>query len=547
VIPAPKTRPHSPRPRVLQTAPLAAVVASLLALGLAGCGGAAGVDGTAACNGAGDAPTEVVADAGTDRLSILNNDAALGGLVTCPGADVPIEAAAANQKALLGGTKHVTPPAPGVKLTLVAEVDPPTVVGLPRFIGTGGTGANDLAAGGTFTGDGPVFYRVEIDAAPGGGAADTFRWSDDGGATWRDEGVAIGADPYLLGQGVTIQFGAETGHAAGDAWVFEAARLQATSVTMNGDHQVVSYAVAGAPHLGGIQVFQKFTKDPVLRSQVLFRDTEIHAADVAQGFVYGAGATEPGTFTDLAELERFKLEGSKLTLDQYARIGLPSFAATGVTRDERNVYATSGTTGGLSVLDPGTLATTTFYALDDARWVAVEKNQVAVARGGALGGNLAVYDEAAGALSAAGLLPFDGADTPEAKTTVEIKKGNAYIAAGRAGVRVISLATGAVRATLDPPVVAGLDPADVAANAVTVDNDLMFISFGGAGVYVAKAGCRFDELKDGDPLVLTVLGHLAFGDFASTNHVAYLGDHLFVASGLGGLKIVRVDRSAAKS
>jgi len=537
VIPAPQTRSHSPRPRGLRKASLrSASLAALLALGLAGCGGAAGVDGTTACNGAGDAPVEAVADATTDRLSILNNDAALGSLVTCPGADVPIE-----QKVLMGGGKHVTtPPSTGIKLTLVAEVDPPTVVGLPRFAGTG---ANDLAAGGTFTGDGPVFYRVEIDAVPGGAAADTFRWSDDGGATWRGEGVAIGTDPYMLGQGVTIAFGAETGHAAGDVWVFEAARLQATSVTMNGDHQVVSYAVAGAPHLGGIQVFQKFTKDPVLRSQVLFRDTEIHAADVAQGFVYGAGATEPGTFTDLAELERFKLEGSKLTLVDYARIGLPSFAATGVTRDERNVYVTSGTTGGLSVLAPGTLATTTFYSLDDARWVAVEKNKVAVARGGTLGGTLAVYDEAVGALSAAGQLPFEGADTPEAKTTVEIKKGNAYIAAGRAGVRVLALATGAVRATLEPPVVAGLDPADVAANAVTVDNDLMFISFGGAGVYVAKAGCRFDALGDGDPLELTILGHLAFGDFASTNHVAYLGNHLFVASGLGGLKIVRVDRS----
>lgn len=537
MIPAPQTRSHSPRPRDFRTASLAALLALVPALVLAGCGGAAGVDGTTACNGAGDAPAEVVADATTDRLSILNNDVALGGLVTCPGVDVPIE-----QKTLMGGSKHPTPPpSPGFKLTLVAEVDPPTVVGLPRFAGTG---VNDLGAGGTFTGDGPVYYRIEIDGTPGGAAADTFRWSDDGGATWRNEGVAIGADPYLLGQGVTIAFGAATGHAAGDVWVFEAARLQATSVTMNGDHQVVSYAVAGAPHLGGIQVFQKFTHDPVLRSQVLFRDTEIHAADVAQGFVYGAGATEPGTFTDLAELERFKLEGSKLTLADYARIGLPSFAATGVTRDERNVYATSGTTGGLSVLAPGSLATTAYLPLDDARWVTVEKDKVAVARGGAAGGTLAVYDEAAGALSAAGLLPFEGADTPEAKTTVEVRKGNAYIAAGRAGVRVISLASGAVRATLEPPVVAGLDPADVAANAVTVDNDLMFISFGGAGVYVAKAGCRFDALKDGDPLELTVLGHLAFGDFASTNHVAYLGDHLFVASGLGGLKIVRVDRSA---
>jgi hypothetical protein len=507
-----------------------------LALVLAGCGGASDPGLTTACDGAGDAPAEAVGDVSTDRLTITNNDVDLGGLVTCRDQDVAIEDTGASAKALLGGGKHTTPHTSfhGITLTLVAEVDPPTVVGLPRFIGSG---TDDLASGGTFTGDGPVFFRVEVD----GTAPDTFRWSDDGGATWREEGIPAGTDPYELEQGVQVAFGSDAGHTAGDAWVFEAARLQATSVAMNGDHQVVSYAVAGAPHLGGIQVFQKFTGDPVLRSQVIFRDTEIHAADVAQGSVYGVGATEPGTFTDLADLERFKLEGSKLTLDGYARVGLPSFAATGVTRDERNVYAVSGTTGGLSVLDPATLATNAFLPMDDARWVAVEKNKVAVARGGALGGTLAVLDEALGSLSGLVDLPFDGADVPESKTTVELKKGNAYIAAGRAGVRVINLATGLVRATLDPPDVPGLDPADVAANAVTVDNDLMFISFGGAGVYVAKAGCRFDALKDGDPLELTVLGHLQFGDFASTNHVAYLDDHLFVASGLGGLKIVRVD------
>jgi hypothetical protein len=533
VIPAPRIRP---RHRWLW--PPRAPLAGLLALALAGCGGAAGVDSTTACDGAGDAPAEVVADAATDRLTITNDDVALGGLVVCRDQEVAVEA-----KALMGGSKHgYTPPSYGFKLTLVAEVDPPTVVGLPRYAGTGGL--DDLAAGGTFTGDGPVFYRVEIDGAPGD-APDTFRWSDDGGLTWTEEGVPAGGT-HSLSRGVMIAFTADSGHTAGDAWVFEAARLQATSVAMHGSHQVVSYAVAGAPHLGAIQVFQKFTHDPVLRSQVIFRDTEIHAADVAQGFVYGAGATEPGTFTDLADLERFKLEGSKLTLDQYARVGLPSFAATGVTRDERNVYATSGATGGLSVLDPASLAATDYLPMDDARWVAVEKDKVAVARGGALGGTLAVLDEAVGALSGLTDLPFEGADTPEAKTTVELKKGNAYIAAGRAGVRVINATTGLVRATLDPPDVPGLDPADVAANAVTVDHDLMFISFGGAGVYVAKAGCRFDALLDGDPLELTVLGHLQFGDFTSTNHVAYLDDHLFVASGLGGLKIVRVDRSGGK-
>jgi len=196
VISAPHNRSHFRWVCASRTAPLA----GLLALVLAGCGGAAGVDGTTACDGAGDAPTEVVADATTDRLSITNNDVALGGLVVCRNEDVPVEDAAAAGKVLLGGGKHTTVPTSshGFTLTLVAEVDPPTVVGLPRFIGTG---TDDLIAGGAFTGDGPVFYRVEIDGVPGD-APDTFRWSDDGGLTWREAGLAAGTD---VGSGRTAR------------------------------------------------------------------------------------------------------------------------------------------------------------------------------------------------------------------------------------------------------------------------------------------------------------------------------------------------------
>jgi hypothetical protein len=495
---------------------------------LAGCGGAAG--GGAACLAPVDAAPDPTAAGADSHLAIVNDGASLSGLVTCVEEPVAVEAKALGK----GYDSYPDPEKSRLTLTLVSEVRPPAVVGTPRFVGSG---PDDLAAGGTFEGDATVAFVVEIDGA---GEPDTFRWSDDGGATWAAEGVAVGGEAQALSHGVTVTFGADTGHAAGDRWYLDAARLQATSVRMKGSEAVVSYAVAGAPHLGGILVFHKFTHDPVLTSGALFKDTDVHAVEVSNGIVYGAGAAEPGSFTDRAVLERIRLKGLYLEFDGYKRLGLPGFAATSVTRTGDTVYATSGTGGGLTAIADGDFSIETDVPLDDARWVDVEKKTVAVARGGSPGGTLSLLDGAQSDLPPIGDLPFDGADVPEAKTTVQLVGGKAYVAAGRAGLQVISLATGKVLAHLPAPTDTGLDPADVAANAVAEEGHLVFISFGGAGVYVAEAERPCTDPDDGKALALTILGRLRFGDFQSTNHVALHDGHLFVASGLGGLKIVRV-------
>ena len=91
------------------------------------------------------------------------------------------------------------------------------------------------------------------------------------------------------------------------------------------------------------------------------------------------------------------------------------------------------------------------------------------------------------------------------------------------------------------PASLGLDPSVVVTNAVTVDGDLMFISNGEAGVYVAQADAAFDSTACNAQQQITMLGQLQFDDLQSANHVAYKNDLLFVAAGLGGVKIVEVN------
>jgi hypothetical protein len=86
----------------------------------------------------------------------------------------------------------------------------------------GGTGS--VVSGGTYTGDGGVWYLIEIDGQ-GSQSNATFRWSKDNGTSWMAETVGAGdGSPVALDFGVTVTLtGAAQGFKVGDSWEFSAA------------------------------------------------------------------------------------------------------------------------------------------------------------------------------------------------------------------------------------------------------------------------------------------------------------------------------------
>jgi len=81
---------------------------------------------------------------------------------------------------------------------------------------------------------------------------DTFKWSDDGGATWDATGVAITGAAQTLNNGVTVTFGAIVGHTLTDYWTVTA--YHAIIVTFNGQidaglWQIFAYVGTGVVHL----------------------------------------------------------------------------------------------------------------------------------------------------------------------------------------------------------------------------------------------------------------------------------------------------------
>jgi outer membrane protein assembly factor BamB len=236
--------------------------------------------------------------------------------------------------------------------------------------------------------------------------------------------------------------------------------------------------------------------------------------------------------------EIMQLQGSKLVLDGNRRTGLTSFVGTGVAASGSRAYATSGDNGGLFAIDPTSLAVLESFELHDARGVAVGGGKVVVVQG--TPGQIAVFDEST--LAPAGTFGFAGADVPESKSTVDLAGGKAFVAAGPGGVQVLSTSTGKVVGSVPRPDPAslGLDPSVVVTNAAAIDEDLIFISNGEAGVYVAQGSKFFTATGSETQQQITMLGRLGFGKRESVNHVAYRDKYLIVAAGLGGVKIVQV-------
>ncbi len=323
--------------------------------------------------------------------------------------------------------------------------------------------------------------------------------------------------------------------------------VQATAVWATADDKaIVSYNMRGAMALGAIDYFTKLLdKTPKLKSSVSFTDSDVSSVTVDGNWAVAAIATSDTSFPSPAVMERIQIQNDKFTLAGNARYELTSFAGTSAMGTGSEVYATSGDGGDVFAFDKNSFGLLGQYQLDDARWVAHDPagGRVVVLQG--TPGRLAVFAQGefpGGSMNLLNTFPFPGAAVAQSKSTVEVVGGKAFVAAGPDGVQIVCLDNGQIVGNVPRPDPAGLglDSSVVVTNSVTVSGDLMFISNGEAGVYAAAADQAFDQTACDAPQQMTVLGQLQFDNLQSANHVIYRNDQLFVAAGLGGIKVVSV-------
>jgi len=311
--------------------------------------------------------------------------------------------------------------------------------------------------------------------------------------------------------------------------------LQASHVRIVDHYAYVTYNTQGPRYLGGVDIVDiSSPDDPKLVSSVVFINKEtnkgkdVSSVDVkfspsakCNTFLWITGANET---RDSAFAERYELNSSnQFESGQSVNFSLKGYVGTDVRFYNDKVYVTSGTGGGLTILDDQ-MKEVSFMNMENARSVDVNKD-FEIALGGNPGHlyNPGIWDKEIG-----------GSTDPEAKSILRLYNKFALVALGEEGLKCFDLSSNmpstVISALPRPAVPEGESPWDYVTNGVSVsDNGWVYIANGASGLDIAKIDTNGQ---------LTWMGNVKLG--ASVNFVEANANYVFVARGVLGLKILKV-------
>lgn len=313
--------------------------------------------------------------------------------------------------------------------------------------------------------------------------------------------------------------------------------LLASHVIVRSSFAYVAYMTLGETARGAVEVFDISRPDqPRLVSQLLLKDTDVHALATDGNDLFLATSTEDPAYNERAVLERIVLSNGRLTT-QSTRVQVPSFVATGVDLSSKYVFVTSGSggpgTGGLTILDRKTLARVSGDVFTDARAITGATGKYAGVSQGSPG-RLRLYDPQSGAFLKS--ITLQGGTIPESKSAVALTDTWGFVATGDGGVQVVDLPRGVVSAVVPRPSVAGIPSTDLVTNAVTLADDFILAADGGAGI--AVTWCDHKSTNSGQQPALVPLGRLLLP--GSANFVTSGNNAVFVAQGAAGMQVLSV-------
>jgi len=309
--------------------------------------------------------------------------------------------------------------------------------------------------------------------------------------------------------------------------------LQASHIRIADHYAYVTYNTQGPRYLGGVDIVDISSPDvPKLVSSVIFINEEtnkgkdvssvdVNSSTSSNSILWITGSDET---RDSAFAERFVLNTSnQFDTSQSVNFSLRGFVGTDVRYYNDKVYVTSGTGGGLTILD-NQMKMVSFMNIENARSVDVNKDfEIVLAGNPGHLYNPGAWDKEIG-----------GSADPGAKSILRLHNRFALASLGEAGLKCYDVSSSTpsmvISALAGPVVPEGGIPSDYVTNGVSVsDNGWVYIANGAGGLDIAKLD------SDGK---LTWMGNIDLE--ASVNFVESNANYVFVARGVLGLKILKV-------
>lgn len=299
--------------------------------------------------------------------------------------------------------------------------------------------------------------------------------------------------------------------------------LQASHVTVNGNYAYVSYITRGDVYSGAIDVIDVSDPyKPKLVTSALIPNTDITSLTYSNGnLIIGAAKDvdkDPLLGSNPAVVFNMPLSSGLLT-DKLTTNYLESRVTTDVAANTSNYFAVTGDNGSLFKISTSTKAVTGKTAMADLRSIALTSDKVVILSG-TKGVN--IYNQTTLALQKSFTT---STDVSGAKRTMDIDGTKLLVSEGPNGLGVYDINTGSKLQTI----AISAAGEDNVTNAVSVNDGYAFLANGALGLNVYQPGTQY-----------SLLGSV--GITGSSNYVKSSGNYIYVASGTGGLKIIKMEK-----
>ena len=326
--------------------------------------------------------------------------------------------------------------------------------------------------------------------------------------------------------------------------------VQANDVVINGYRAYIAYNYAGDLFKGAIQIVDISNPGvPEIITELKFSSMDINTVQLVSNQLYFGGQADPDLYgfrSFIGVIDTTKLTNLDLNSIVQSIIGLKSYATTAITDQGNEIYVGVGAKNGyIQVLNNETLEVTKDMIMPDVRDVQKYQNGIVAIAGttdnSQTKGRILIYH--ANNLDNPVVMEIPDFASPYHKSTIEMYNAKyAFLGLAEAGLKVLDITDNEENSQivfeLQNPAVSYTTKTNT--NSVTTDSAYIFSANGEYGFRVL----RVLNMSGKDSTFAEIVGYYPFeglkaadGKPYSANHIDFKANHLFVASGAGGVNI----------